>query len=349
VVVLGLENNSRNSVGSGQTAPELVNGAAEADAVSHDDSSDARNIELTQRLLSSVQRHVLAGDAFIDLSEKLTAMRAHLGVASDPYVQARQIAELDSVLELFQARVKESNRETALDFKKLLNLVNETFSCMQSGTEKSDARLKYLEQTLGQAAKMDSLASLRRHVSGVLDFVRQEGKRDLDEKGTQFKSVADQIRLVHEATSRFRVHMPGRAEALDHFKEVLADHGVGPETNVTLFAADSLKHLRTRHGDEIASNILEELARKEVQPLAPEGRLFCWSGTSLALTWRHIFGSTSAGLLNPAPSVFEHRAFVGTRVATFKIAIRSGSTPVAGGLEDVISTLDRFSKEASQC
>lgn len=349
MVVLGLETHNENLLDQVQATPEPT-GVPAVDAVLQQNISDnGQGAELTTRILSSVQRHVLNGDAFNDLSERLSAVRARLGLLSDPSELARQAVEIDSALEIFQSRVKEANRETALDFKKLLNLVNESFSCMQSGSEKSDARLKYLEQSLGQAAKMDSIVSLRQHVSKVLDFVREESKRDLDEKGTRLKSITDQIRQAHEATSRFRVHMPGRAEALEYLKEVLASPDVKPETNVTLFAADSLKALRTRHGDEIASNILEELARKEVQPLAPEGKLFCWSGTSLLLSWRHIFGSTSPGLLNPVPSVFEHRAFVGTRVATFKIGVRSGSTRISGGLQDVISTLDRFSKEIAPC
>lgn len=302
-------------------------------------------IELTNRIFSAIQRHVLVGDSFNDLADQVDEVKAGLEADPEPAVLVRTANEIGSILSSFEDRVRESNRATAADFQKVLSLLSENFSCMQAGDDKAEERLRYFERGLSQATKMDSLVSLRRHLSGMLEYARTQGRLDVAEKETRLRSLTEQLHEVQAANSRLRTHMPGRAEALGHIKALQAASIGKLEGNAGLFVVDSLTAVRGRHGEEIASNILEELGRKQIQPLEQNGKVFCWSNSSLVLISQPKTGLASAGLLHAVPSTFEHRAFIGTRMATFKVKIRSISTSLARGVDEVTATLDRFCKE----
>ena len=167
------------------------------------------------QILSAIERHVLAAESHADLVEKLERIKGQIRSDSPADTLLQQETEISSVLEVFEYRLRESQQEAAGDFQKILSLVNESFSCIQAGDEKSDERLKYFEQSLSQATKMDSLISVRRHLSGMLEFVREEGKLDRIEKDTKRHTMSEQLRHVQAVSSRLRTALPGRVEALD--------------------------------------------------------------------------------------------------------------------------------------
>ena len=317
----------------------------EDQANQHPSSSfDSGQSDMIATLLTILQVKLFQGDSYKDLAAEAENVKARLKTASGNDISLRSSAEIETMLETYRARLQESNRQTAIDFKRILNLVNDSFGCILAGDEKSDERLKYLETNLRQATKMDSLVSLRRHLTGMLEFVRKESKLDLVEKESRL-GLSEEVRQAQLTSVRLHVQMPGRSDALNHMRDLVAASFEKADAQVTLFVVDTLKALRARHGEEIASSILEELGRKQIQPLAPEGKLFCWSASSLVLIARPRTAGNSAGLLCAVPSTFEHRAFTGTRLATFQVNVRSISKALSSRVEDVTTILDRFSKE----
>lgn len=339
MVVLDLRTNNRNTPFP-KAAASQTNGSTGAAAGSTEVWASA-GVELASQIVAAIQRHILTAETFSDLVEKLDAVKPRL--QADASREELTVAGIDigSVLEAFQHRVREANLETAVDFQKILSLVNESFTCIQAGDAKADERLKYFEKGLSEAAKMDSLASLRRHLSGMLEFTRQESRADLLEKDTKLKSMTEQMRQVQSVQARLRVSLPGRLEALEFLKGIIANGQ--PGGSVSLFAIDSLKALLARHGEAVATSILDELGRKQVQPLAPEGKLFCWSNSALALVAPlHEDGGSTLGAV---PGTFEHRAFTGTRMAVFKVNVRSISLTLPRSIEEITASLEAFLKE----
>ena len=322
MVVLDL-NGKRRSSPPGQAAFCSSEASSGSDGSLSANTSDHYGIELTGSVLSAVQRHVLAGDSFNDLADRVDEIKARLKGMPERAVLLQSANEVGSILSAFQDRLRDSNRETAIDFQKVLSLLNENFSFIQAGDEKSEERLRYFERGLSLATRMDSLVSLRKHLSGMLEYVRKEGKLDGLEKETKLRSITEQMRQAQAAGSHLRVNMPGRPEALEYIKALGAAANGKPEGSAGLFLVDSLKALRARHGEEIAANILVELGRKQI----PKDNI------------------ASAGLLHAVPSTFEHRAFTGNRMATFKVNIRSISTSLSRGPDEVAAALDRFCKE----
>jgi hypothetical protein len=312
--------------------------------------SGAGYLVLATRVISAIRRSVFVGETFSDLSAQLETIRKDLHVESEPTVLSENANLIEKSLEAFHSRTREENQGRANDFRNVLDILNETFSHLHSGSEKSGGRLKALEAGLSRAAKIDDLAALRTHMSQMLEFVRQEGKRDQLESEETLESLGQQIQQAHTAISRFRLQMPDRADAIAHLTSQLANVETSADLHVALFVIDSLRAIRIRHGEEIALHALEDLGRKKIPHLDPRGKVFCWSPTSILLVWRHADEKTAPGDL-PArlQSPLEHRAFVGTRIATFTLAVRSVVMAAAGPVDEIVWALDRFWKGGSGC
>jgi hypothetical protein len=300
-------------------------------------------LELSNRLMAGVCRSVLVGEPFADLSAQLEELRKNLSVSAEREADARIAGETEALLQTFQDRVRETDEQTAKEFKGVLDVLNNAFMQISARSEKSDERMKSLESSLSRASRIDNLGTLKMFVGKMLEFVKQEGKSDQDGKA-DIENLGNQVRQAHQSSSRFRLQLGGREEAIKALTSQLAAPN-NANLHVALFVADSLRALRVRHGDEIAGTILQELARKEIQELAPDGNVFCWSGTSVLLLWRHDNASAAPGdLPNRIKSPLEQRAFVGTRVAVFNIVLRSVVMAARGAAEEIVWALDRFSR-----
>jgi hypothetical protein len=162
--------------------------------------------------------------------------------------------------------------------------------------------------------------------------------------------LGKQIQQVHNAQSRFVSQLPGRNHAIEYLKPFLETIPVAGNLRMAMFAADSVRLIRERHGEEVANSIIQDLAAKQVQPLFPEGKVFCWSPNALLLVWHSQDEATSPGdTLSRLKPSYEQRAFVGTRVAVFNVALRSLIVQTKANLEELASTLDRFSRGGGAC
>jgi len=177
----------------------------------------------------------------------------------------------------------------------------------------------------------------------VLQNVRQEATDERQQTRGVLEFLGSQIRDSEQVASRFGIGMALRQEAIDDMNSALRDTGANGNVYATLFVADTLARLVALHGGDISDKLLQELARKEIQPLAPDGKVFRWSPTSVLLLWRSEKSHEQLrDAANTAKSLFEHQAFVSNRLVTFKVAVRSILLPVRGALDDILSNLDNF-------
>jgi hypothetical protein len=305
--------------------------------------STSSYLELSSRLMAAICRSVLVGGTYTDLSCKLEDLRKNLNVASEREASGTA-RETEAVLQMFQNRVRQTDEETAAEFKGILDILNTAFAQLNARSEKSDERMKHLETGLSRVAKVDDLGSLRAQVGKMLEFVRQETKVDQTNGKAELDSLGSQIRQAQQTSARFRTHFATREEAVDELKARL---GTGADANLhtALFVADSLRAVRVRHGDEIANNILQDLGRNEIQSLAPNGAVFCWSPTSILLIWDHADAAMAPSELpGRFKAPIECKAFVGTRTAIFNIALRSMVRAASGSVDEIVWALDRFQK-----
>jgi hypothetical protein len=307
-------------------------------------------LDLASRTIAAVRRSIFVGETFVDLFDEIDVIRKDLHVESGHEAISQCSTRVEDVLARYQKRLRQADEERAADFKKVLDILNEVLGYITSDNEKSEERRKQLESNLSVAARVDDITALRSHLAKILHAVRDEGRNEKSKAQEVIDGLGKQIQQVHKAQSRFISHLPGRNNAIEYLKPFLQTVPPLASLRMAMFAADSLRVIRERHGEEAANSIIQDLAAKQVQPLFPEGKVFCWSPNALLLVWHSQDESTAPGdILSRLKPSYEQRAFVGTRVAVFNVTLRSLVVQVRGTMEELAWTLDRFSRGGGAC
>jgi hypothetical protein len=182
----------------------------------------------------------------------------------------------------------------------------------------------------------------------MLAFISSEAAQEQGQTGGALLALSKQLELASRAAARFRTNLANKDEAITELSR--ASSGVESEAKpyVGIFVADVLSALRLRHGNEISEYLLDELSRKKILPLVPGGKMFRWSAQSVIAVWhsRKEFAEISAGIVSSCQTPLDCRAFVGTRTATFRIALRSFVLRAQWNTAELVRTLDSFTKEA---
>lgn len=288
-------------------------------------------------------RSALIGEALADIARNLDSLREKLRPDHDPSALNEFAQRFDDLYAQVRDRLKRADQERAEDFRKVLGTLSEAVAYLSSGSQASGSRFQKLQDSLQLATKMEDLGTLRTHLSKVLLNIRQEATHERQQTRGILEFFDTQIRDSEQAASRFGIRMALRQEAIADMNSALHDTGANGTVYATLFVLDTLKQLIALHGSDISDKLLQEFARKEIQPLAPDGKVFRWSPTSVLLLWRseksHEQLRDSA---NTAKSLFEYRTLVGNRLVTFKVAVRSLLLHMRGAFDDILCNLDNF-------
>jgi GGDEF domain-containing protein len=314
-----------------------------------DGAAIARNPEavtgyfgFSSRVLETI-RAALIGEALADIAKNLDSLRESLRPDHDATALNEFAQRFGDLYGQFRDRLRRADQERAEDFRKVLGTLSEAVGYLSSGSQASGSRFQKLENSLQVAAKMEDLGTLRTHLSKVLQNVRQEATEERQQTRGVLEFLGSQIRDSEQAVSGLGIGIALRQEAIDDMNSALRDTSANGNVYATLFVADTLKQLIALHGGDISDKLLQEFARKEIQPLAPDGKVFRWSPTSVLLLWRSEKSHEQlrdAG--NTAKSLFEYQTFMGNRLVTFKVAVRSLLVQMRGGFDDILCSLDNF-------
>ena len=182
----------------------------------------------------------------------------------------------------------------------------------------------------------------------MLAFVHDKAEQECDQTQEALVALSNQLELANRVASRFRMSLPNRDEAIAELSRETGGAASGTKPYVGIFVADVLSALRLRHGSETSEHLLDEVSRKEILPLVPGGKIFRWSAQSVITLWRSTkeFAEISAGIAGSCQTPFDCRAFVGTRTATFRIAMRFTVLDAYGDTAELVRTLDSFAQGA---
>lgn len=307
-------------------------------------------LEVVTRALGAIRQSVLCGEAFTDLFSEVDSIRKELHVKAGAEVASRCAQRLDEALATYQSRYRQLDIDRATDLRNVLDMLNESLSYLTSDVETSERRRRELEQSLSTASRLDDLTHIRKHLTKMLQVVREEAKADHGKAEKVIKSLGRQIQQIHRAQLRFSSVLRSRTDAVEYIASIMDAGAAATHLHLALFVADSLTVIRERHGDEAASLILQNMGHKQVQALAPEGQVFYWSTNSLLMVWEHTDGSKPAGeVASTLKSPVEQRVFVGSRVAIFNVAVRSLVIQARGTVDDLVGSLDRFQRRGGAC
>ncbi len=327
----------------------LLNGWRDSEAAVPEAIS-GHYLDVASRALAAIRRSVLVGETFTDLFEEMDSVRKDLHVENGSEAVSVCATRVEDILVTYHNRLRTAEQDRAADFKSVVEVLNEALAYLTEHDQTSQERREQLENNLSVAARLEDISTLRSHLAKILLSVRDEGRRGKDKAQEVIASLGQQIQQVHKAQSRFAPQLPGRNSAIEHLKPILQATSLAVGLRMAMFAADSLRVIRERHGEEVATSIVQDLGLKEFQPLFPDSRVFRWAPNALLLVWRDTDASKAPGdvLVGLKPS-YEQRAFVGTRVAVFSITLRSLVIQTRGTMDDMILTFDRFSRAGGAC
>jgi hypothetical protein len=171
----------------------------------------------------------------------------------------------------------------------------------------------------------------------------KEAKTWQDGTSTALQALNTQLAFAHRAACRFGSALSSRERAISDLR-IRTEEPSAAHTSAALFVVDTVAALQKRHGSEISDALLNELSRDQIGPIIPHCKLFRWSLTAVLALWeseefpcRRVEGLIDEKLRLP----YEYKAFVGCRIATFNVPVRTLILPVeAGG--DIVAQLDHF-------
>ena len=160
-------------------------------------------------------------------------------------------------------------------------------------------------------------------------------------------NLETQLRLAQMSANRFQVKRLGREEALAELACESRDQSANGWLYVAIFVAPSLPAIRSRHENDIGDFLLEEVSHKNLSRRIPSGKVFTWSPNSLLVLWRSQdeLSQISTLIANGIRTHSKHRAFVGTRTATFSIELKPLVLKGQGDADDFVRDLDSFSED----
>ena len=181
----------------------------------------------------------------------------------------------------------------------------------------------------------------------MLAFVRDELVQERDQTREALRALGKQLDLANRAASRFRTNLPNRDEAISALARTTGEAESEDKPYVGIFVADVLSTLQLRHGNDISEYFLAEVGRRRILPLVPGGKIFRWSAQSVLAIWSSNKGlaEISAEIANSCQIPFECQAFVGTRTATFCIALRFRVLTSQLNTVELVRAFDGFAKE----
>lgn len=305
---------------------------------------DQGYFELAHKLMVSVERSVLVGEATVDLATELRKLREDLHQHATAEELNRAVARFDTSLQTFRNRLYRADQERAEGFRNVLGILNEAFGYVSSGSERSGSRLKHLESSLQRAVRCEDLHALKTQLSDTLVYIRQQSELDAKANSGALLSLNRHILLAQRTANRFGSSLSERSEAVKDLAEASTAIPGGTPYYVAAFTADVANSLRSRHGSEVGDTLLEEVAQRALRPAIAESKIYRWTDSSLVAIWQtetppHVVNSMITGTCK---ELFEYRAFVGTRVASFSVPLRSKVLPVEGSSAALIEVLDRF-------
>jgi hypothetical protein len=298
---------------------------------------------LAQDVLEYAEQFAFCGESLEDLAGQLRAIRQQLTAPS----RADSLSSISlRVREIFREsreRIQKAEIERNQEFRNVLNMLSEALTHVSSRSERSKNTYKALEHSLQSASKLETVSAIRNRLSRVLEFIRNEEQLEKETGGKAENAIGTQLLQAQQSASRFRVRLLDRRQAL-HQIQVAAEGSQGLQG--ALFVCSQLQPIRVRHGNEICDDLIDELGRKELQDLAPGGAVYRWSPISILLLWKAENGSESReAVLRQLKPAYEHRALVGNRMATFRVAFKSLVTSLGGQMTEIAKNLDQFEKD----
>jgi len=300
--------------------------------------------EFATALVDSVSRYVLDGEPYGDIREDLRLLSENLRAADRPPASSEAF---DRSVQEFRRRCEDASQAQCSDLRRMLASMNEALIILASGSDRSLDALRQMEMTLGHAATLNDISSLKSRVNDVIRLVSQETVRLREEAPRAIAEMSNAITAAKNTFHAGTAEYPDRERAVTAMTEAMKDIAGGA---VAVFVLQRLPAITVRYGKDTARELVHDLIRDRIHPLAPDSQAFAWSEDTALLVVPA--GATSDSLKNQIrtkPEIpFEHRFVAGGRLATLKGSLRASVLAIRQPVSQTVCEVDTFARSAAR-
>jgi hypothetical protein len=300
--------------------------------------------EFATALVDSVSRYVLDGDPYRDIRDDLRLLSNDLRVADQPPASSDTF---DRTVQEFRRRCEDASQAQCSDMRRMLASMNEALIILASGSDRSLDALRQMEMTLEHTATLNDISSLKSKVNDVIRLVSQETVRQREESP---RAIAGMNSVITAARTTFHAapaEYPDRERAVTAMADTLKESA---GSMVAAFVLQRLPAITVRYGKDTARELVHNLIRDRIHPLAPAAQAFAWSDETALLV---VPGGATSGSLKDQicgkPEIpFEHRFVAGGRLATLKGSLRVSVLAIRQPVSQTVCEIDTFARSAAR-
>jgi hypothetical protein len=298
-------------------------------------------VELVLRITDGVDEHVLHGAAEVDLREGLKSIRAACQSAARAGDLIRAADEFSALVKSYRARVEQTARSQSQDLHRILTTLNEALLLLAAGSTRTVGRLKQLETSLERATNLNDMAALKSKLAEILTSIREEVRQERAESQLERGGIERQIKQIRRSAAWLRAELPGREEAAAMIDRVSVE---SHPYCLVVFVLGRIREIIARYGETAANDLVAELAHRRISFPSGDTRAFRWSREAVVICLRWSDGPEMlSALLEPQVTAqFEHRLFLGARVAVLRVGLHWVVLPVSGPAAAIVEQIDRF-------
>jgi hypothetical protein len=309
--------------------------------------------DLALHVTGAIEQYLLAAPPDADLRVRFQSVKASfesLPADADLLPAAEQFS---AVLRTFRERADQTARAQSHDLYRILTTLNEALLLLAAGSTRTVGRLKQLEVSLERATTLNDIAALKSQLSEILTFVREDARKEAAESLRDRAQIAQQIHQVRGGSLWLRAELPGRKEAIaqmGRLSQQLSGSSVSPESvpcAVVVFVLGRIREIVKRYGDSAADELIAELLHRRIQFPDSDPQAFRWSPdvVTICLSCPEGLDRLNAFIEPQVEAPFEHRVFLGARVAVLRVALQWVVLPVSEPLVSLVEQIDRFAGE----
>jgi hypothetical protein len=303
-------------------------------------------VNLILSISESIEQHVLDASRDVDLRDRLRALKVVFASANGQDELWQAAGEFSALIRICQDRVAQTARAHRQDVYRILMTLSEALLLLAAGSTRTVGRLKQLEVSLERATSLNDMASLKSTLADLLALVREEARQERTASQRERNALEQQVKQIRTETAWLRSDLPGREEAVTMLERLSQSTSPPefPQFCVVVFVLGRLKEIIRRYGDSSANDLVAELVHKRINFPERDPIAFRWSAETvlICLRWTDGLEKLNALIEPQIGNPFEHRIFLGARVAVLRVGLHWVVLPVRTPAVSLVDAIDRF-------
>lgn len=293
--------------------------------------------EFATALVDSVSRHVLDGEPYRDIREDLRLLSESLRSAHQPPSSS---TAFDRSIQEFRRRSEDASQTQLNDMRRMLTDMNDALILLAAGSDRTINALRQMELALVQVLTLKDISSLKSKVNEVIRLISQESALERDVSSRAISAMHNQITASKKALQTAPAEYPGREPAVIAMSAASREN---IDVAIAVFVLRRLPEIIASCGQDAAGELLHNLIRDSIQPLAPEAQAFAWSADTALLVGP---ANLKQEFQSKAEVPFERRFVSGGRLVTLKGSFRATVLSLRQPVSQTVCNIDRFVRSA---